>query len=255
MKTYRRVLLASLCLAASSVAWPIIISDQADDSRHLKLASDYPSPVVVRWNDAGSASGMGVWINEKWILTAAHVAAGVKPGDSIGDDGDLVVEEVSVHPDWHSQMIDLGLIKVASSPADIEVVPVCESGDQNGATVVFVGAGDIGTGDSGPIGADGKLRMARNKAVLANEAHLVFEFDAPNSPGAVALEGISGPGDSGGPAYLESEDGFCIVAVSSGQDSEPTGGKEGRFGVIEFYTRVDVRKPWIDSVSGEIPAK
>ncbi len=248
MKKLRLVVLACIGLAISTTAWPIIVSHQADDAAHLRLSNDYPAPIVLRRNHAGSADGMGTWIAEDWILTAAHVAEGFRTGDPIGDNDRLVVADVAIHPDWPAEPIDLGLIRVASAPSDIDVVPLCRTDDYTGATIVFVGAGDIGTGETGPSGADGRMRMARNMVTVADDKFLLFEFDAPGSSSALRLEGISGPGVSGGPAYVERENGVCVVAVSSGQDTEATGGAEGRFGVVEFYSRADMQRVWIDSV-------
>ncbi len=248
MRKLRLAVLACISLAVSTAAWPIIVSHQANDAAHLRLANDYPAPIVLRRNYAGSADGMGTWIAEDWILTAAHVAEGFRAGDPIGDKDRLVVADVAIHPDWPAEPIDLALIRVASGPPDIDIVPRCRTDDYAGATIVFVGAGDIGTGETGPAGADGRMRMARNRVTVADDKFLQFEFDAPGSSSALGLEGISGPGDSGGPAYVERENGVCVVAVSSGQDTEATGGAEGKYGVVEFYSRADVQHVWIDSV-------
>ena len=248
MKKLRLVALACISLAVSTAAWPIIISHQADAAAHIRLASDYPAPIVLSRNYAGSADGMGTWIAEEWILTAAHVAEGFQTGDPIGDKDRLVVADVAIHPGWPAESIDLGLIRVASGPSDLDIVPLCRADDYTGATIVFLGAGDIGTGETGPARADGQMRMAKNIVTVADEKFLLFEFDAPDSPSASDFEGISGPGDSGGPAYVERENGVCVVAVSSGQDTESTGGAEGRYGVVEFYSRADVQHVWIDSV-------
>ncbi|MDJ0710021.1 MAG: trypsin-like serine protease [Woeseiaceae bacterium] len=248
MKNLQLILLVCVGLTFSAAAWPIIVSHQADAAAHLRFASDYPTPVVLRRNAAGSADGMGTWIAEDWILTAAHVAEGFRTGDPIGDEGGLVVADVALHPGWPAEPIDLGLIRVAAGPSNIDIVPLCVPDDYAGATVVFLGAGDIGTGKTGPAGADGQMRMARNMVTLANEEFLLLEFDAPGSPSALDLEGISGPGDSGGPAYVGREDGVCVVAVSSGQDTEATGGAEGQYGVVEFYSRADTQRVWIRSI-------
>lgn len=248
VKDLQLIALTCVSLAFSTAAWPIIVSHQTDAAAHLRLASDYPAPIVLRRNAAGSADGMGTWIAEDWILTAAHVAEGFRTGDPIGDEGRLVVADVAVHPGWPAETIDLGLIRVVASPSNIDIVPLCVPDDYTGAAIAFVGAGDIGTGETGPAGADGRMRMAMNMVTLADEQFLLFEFDAPGLPTALDLEGISGPGDSGGPAYVKRKNGVCIVAVSSGQDTEATGGAEGRYGVVEFYSRADTKHAWIQSV-------
>ena len=116
MKNVRMVVLTCLSLTVSTAAWPIVISHEADDAEHLRLASNYPDPIVLLRNRAGSADGMGTWIAEDWILTAAHIAEGLRTGDRVGDEGRLIVAEVAVHPDWPAEMIDLALIRVAAGP-------------------------------------------------------------------------------------------------------------------------------------------
>jgi hypothetical protein len=50
---------------------------------------------------------------------------------------------------------------------------------------------------------DRRLRAATNRVEKADGPFLQFRFDAPEDPNVTDLEGISGPGDSGGPAYIE----------------------------------------------------
>ena len=53
------------------------------------------------------------------------------------------------------------------------------------------------------------------------------------------------PGDSGGPALLEKDGTLLIAGISSGQDNRAQG-KEGVYGVLEYYTRVSAYAQWID---------
>ncbi|WP_226770090.1 trypsin-like serine protease [Shewanella xiamenensis] len=63
---------------------------------------------------------------------------------------------------------------------------------------------------------------------------------------ALPLEGISGPGDSGGPAYLVSTDSVCLIGVSTWQNAESTNWEEGKYGVIEHYSRISYFRDWIE---------
>lgn len=62
------------------------------------------------------------------------------------------------------------------------------------------------------------------------------------------LEGISGPGDSGGPAFLEIDGVIFLAGVSSWQDNRAQGGRQGVYGVLEYYARVSSYVGWIDEV-------
>jgi len=74
---------------------------------------------------------------------------------------------------------------------------------------------------------------------------LRFRFDAP--PAADDLEGISGPGDSGGPAFLERDGRLWLAGVSSTNHS-PGGEEKCTYGTIETYARVSTQRAWIDSI-------
>ncbi len=118
-------------------------------------------------------------------------------------------------------------------------------GDSCGSRQV-VGAGMRGTGLTGPVEDDGRIRGATNRIDEAAEAWLRFVFDAPDAENATDLEGISGPGDSGGPALLVIDGTASIAGINSGQDDVATGGQPGRYGVSEYYTRVSSYIPWIE---------
>ena len=116
--------------------------------------------------------------------------------------------------------------------------------------VTFVGRGGNGTGLTGPAAEDGRVRAATNRVERAEKSLLVFRFDAPGEAGATELEGISGPGDSGGPAYIDRGGVRYVIGVSSAQDSRPTGRQPGRYGVLEMYTRVSHFAEWITKTIG-----
>ena len=232
-----------------SPALAIVTRDDVADSEYVDLASTVPAPIILLSNEFGSADGMGVWITPDWILTAAHVGEAIAVGDQVGAMQEHQVAEVVVHPEWPDVPVDVALVRVSRLAGGVTPVEICVAANPEGRTATFVGAGDSGTGKTGPILVDGKMRAARNVIYSANEHFVTFVFDAPDSDGAVELEGISGPGDSGGPAYLSTEDGFCVLAVSSGQDTDPTGGREGLYGVVEYYSRVDMLRDWIGEIT------
>ncbi|HBZ39023.1 MAG TPA: serine protease, partial [Balneola sp.] len=68
-----------------------------------------------------------------------------------------------------------------------------------------------------------------------------------DSEDALPLEGISGPGDSGGPALWFDGDQAYILGVSSHQNGRGMGKPEGVYDVYEFYTRVSEFTDWIET--------
>ena len=90
-----------------------------------------------------------------------------------------------------------------------------------------------------------------------DEALIGFTFNAPEEPPVTVLERISGPGDSGGPAFLCAELSLdamgrlaCtgerpLVGISAFQFSDDTPFQEGIYGVQERYARVSSHMEWL----------
>ncbi len=141
---------------------------------------------------------------------------------------------------------DIALVRLREEVVGIVPVPLYRGRDEAGREIIVVGAGMRGTGRTGPVEDDGQIRGATNRIDEAAEAWLCFVFDAPDAENATDLEGISGPGDSGGPALLVMDGTAYLAGISSGQDDAATGGQPGRYGVSEYYTRVSSYVLWIE---------
>lgn len=245
-----RVALLPLTIFVVAAQAPIIIRHDADDEVHRGLAERFPSLVHLNLPD-----GEAVLIRPSWILTAAHVAVEVIPGHALTVGGvDIEASEVVLHPEWSDGGAnDLALVRLERRVEHVEPVGVYRARDEEGTLIYVVGRGDTGTGESGPVGNDGEVRAATNRVDEATEFWLKFRFDDPRDDSTVAteLEGISGPGDSGGPAYIEIAGVQYVAGVSSGQSTRATRGREGLYGVTEYYTRVSSYLAWIAEVLGE----
>jgi hypothetical protein len=162
------------------------------------------------------------------------------------------VAAVHLHPGWRAapgpSPNDIALIELREAvPSRRRAMPY-RSDDEAGKEIVLVGAGDSGTGLSGPSEGDGRLRAGSNRIDAVRDGEIVFDFDAPDAEDATDLEGVSGPGDSGGPALFVAGDSLFVVGVSVAQDGQGRG--PGRYGAVEFYTRVSRYSAWIDEMSG-----
>jgi secreted trypsin-like serine protease len=94
------------------------------------------------------------------------------------------------------------------------------------------------------------LRGATNRVDGADDYWLYFTFDAPGSPGVTELEGVSGGGDSGAPAYLKVGGQLFVAGISSRSRDTNGNGVEPDYGDEDLYTRVSSYGKWITSESG-----
>jgi len=143
--------------------------------------------------------------------------------------------------------VDLALIRLREPVADVVPMLLYRGDDEIGREIIFVGNGRSGTGLTGPVSNDRQWRAATNTVEKVTEHWIDFTFSAP--PDATDLEGISGPGDSGGPALIERDGRLVILGVSSGNDGGGTG--FCRYGSTEYYARISTTRAWIERTMAE----
>jgi hypothetical protein len=92
-----------------------------------------------------------------------------------------------------------------------------------------------------------KLKGATNKVASADEHWLKFIMDPPAGD-TTALEGVSGGGDSGAPAYLIKGGTTYLLGVGSRNSDSNKDGVEQNYGDTDLYVRVSSYAPWIERV-------
>lgn len=191
-------------------------------------------------------------IAPKWAATAAHVARSVRPGKSkVRFEGhEYTVTRVLTHPEAKRRpgmppKVDLALLELAEEVKGVTPFDLYREDDEKGKTAFVVGYGDVGDGKKRPRRSDGKRRAATNIVDQVNERHVILLFEKP--PAGTDLEGVGGPGDSGGPLFIEDGDQVLLAGVSSASAN----GEPGAYESIDIYVRVSAFVDWIDEQMGE----
>ena len=237
----------------------IVIRHDRDDRSYLDLAKKYPATVTLHHAGSGfPMDGMGTLIAPRWVLTAGHVAVELAPGDLAEIGGsNYKIEAIVQYPGWRGMTTwedvrrDIALLRLETAVTGVEPAKLYTGDGEVGMTATFVGRGRRGTGLTGPVADDNLMRAATNRVHAVDGTQLVFRFDSPGEAGVTSLEGISGDGDSGGPAYAEIDGVLHIIGVGSAQDSRPANKKLGHYGVLELYPRVSSFAGWIRATIGD----
>ncbi|MEL6384583.1 MAG: trypsin-like serine protease [Cyanobacteria bacterium J06626_18] len=259
----------------------MLIRHDINPDAYIVNEADYPA-VFPLFEDENIKECVATLIDPNWAITAAHCLvllyendflesgyrvniAGVENTinqivwpeelgtlDAItSDENDL--EEFD--PYVKDATYDTALIELHDVVEHVTPIALYEGSDEVGKTILLLGWGDFGTGDVGlppePIN-DRQFRQATNQITATEANYLFFEFDDPVSGNALLLEGVNGPGDSGGPALVETDSGLQIIGVSSGGEYKTEEENElkpqGQYGWQEFYIRVSQMRSWINRI-------
>lgn len=236
-------LIAAVVVALSlQRAAAIVIRHDRADAAALKLAERFVA--VGRVVPDGGCT----LIAPTWAITAAHVAASMGAGAQVVfGDRTYTAKRAVLHPEGTGQRgvppeVDLALLELTAPVQDVAPLPLHRGHNELGATLAIVGYGDFGTPPGPLTRTDGRRRAATNVVVDAGPRRLFMTFDAP--PDGTDLEGVGGPGDSGGPALIDVGGAWQVAGVSSASMD----GKPGQYGVTDVYTRVGSYVDWIDAV-------
>jgi len=241
----------------------IIIRHDTPDEHYLADESGFPAIGSMFRTDNGFRDCVVTLIAPQWLITAKHCT--MDPGlDQAIASGDYSVhlgvrkmaqvDRIMRMPDVGDDplLTDVALLHLAEPVTNVAPLALYSGGDDKGRIVFFPGWGDRGTGTDGiHAEPDGKFRVAENRIEAVSGNHIVFRFDDPRSDleQALALEGVSGPGDSGGPALISTPSGLQVAGISSFQRN--FGQREGTYNVDEYYIRISSVRQWIDKTIGE----
>jgi secreted trypsin-like serine protease len=217
--------------------------------------------------------GHGVLIAPQWVVTAAHAITWQSEVKQVTiNNVPRDVERLVIHPgfkkppqalldqalatwDWTlfrvvlSSSDDIALLELATPVADVSPVSINTSDDEFGQIIKILGKGAKGDGVTGYEFSSAhrtELRRAYNKITSAHGRWLCYAFDKPSD--ALALEGGSGSGDSGGPVLIQAEKDWLLAGLASWTDPQSTIRTPGRYGQITCNVRLSHYADWIEGV-------
>jgi secreted trypsin-like serine protease len=188
----------------------------------------------------------------RWILTAAHCVypnsvQGSRPGHKLTlIDQTITISSIHYHPGFTQEegvtKHDIALIELSEPSFSILPTPFYEGNNELGEVLKLAGYGVIGDGllDIYDRCFPCDLRGADNVVEAANDHLISFRFDQPIDGNSLPLEGVGAGGDSGGPAFIETETGRYVAGVSS------FGSRN--YNEFDNYTRVSQELNWLVKV-------
>ncbi|WP_421656267.1 FG-GAP-like repeat-containing protein [Leptothermofonsia sp. ETS-13] len=242
--------------------------------------------------------GSGAAISRRHILTAAHVLDVVNEDGVVDPAPDNVIfnlnfgqnlshqiraSELQIFPGYtgfnNTVENDIAIITLSSDlPEGVPIYPLNRTPLLAGTTITMVGYGTSGDGITGQVPGTASLTVKRvgqnqteDTALLGLNGAFLYDFDGPDAStnlfGVVGsgttlgntIEATVGPGDSGGPSFLQVGNQLLLAGVNTFAFGLPgglglPGAIQGTFGT--GGGGVDVADPnklaWIDGILASV---
>ena len=195
------------------------------------------------------ASGSGVIINKRYILTAAHVVKNIKKPYIILNKKKIEIEWVVIPNKFKEKITgphDIALCRLYKD-AIIDFYPeLYDKDDEIGKICSLAGWGMHGTWQTGTIYNDNKCRAGSNY-VDPIMFYGMLVCSVQDKSKRTSLEFLIGRGDSGGGLFIDQKLAGIHSCIYTGD-----GKLDSNYKDYSAHTRVSIHKPWIDFVIQEL---
>jgi tetratricopeptide (TPR) repeat protein len=233
-----------------------------DVSEKLYEVSKPPSFIIDMPGD-----GHGVLIASQWVITAAHTTFLTDRGKKIRiGNKDYEIDKVVIHPgdlsapshlnkgdakpliDFLKRDKDIALLKLTTKVTGVKPIQLYRDNNEQGKIITGYGKGATGNGLTGAqmeTRGSGVMNKFSNVINKVSDKWLFYQFD--NSVGALPLEGMSGSGDSGGPAIIVENNTPYLAGLHSWHtyEGDLSNYQSSLYGQSGAMVRISYYKDWI----------
>ena len=249
VKTASFFILFLFCL--SSIAGTI--DPYVDDSKYIAYGEKffYIGEILVNRKDTDAIyAGSVVAIDNKVVLTAAHILHEYKQAKIVINKKILNVTKSVVYDDYHYNTFGKHDIAVCFLDIDIGLdwyPDLYSDADESGKICALSGYGSTGDFFTGIIkSGNGTKRAGSNKIDSTDDFAL---FCSPSFiHNRTSLEFLIAVGDSGGGLFIDNR----LAGIHSGIIEGKTNRGKSKYGAVSVHTRISKYKDWIQKIVSEI---
>lgn len=223
------------------------IHPSVPDKKYVDYAAKYNcvAKLLTKKNNRITSCSSCVFINDQWVLTAAHIFEKKDSHDTYVsfENKDVLISKVIVHKDFDPNNVgfyDIALCKL-SSPIkhDINFPQLYSEKNETKKIADIVGWGVTGTFDKGGYLDDSKQRGGTNR-ISQIDKHVLM-CDASRHDNGSPLEFLISHGDSGGALFIDKKLAGInsLVFASDGKPDSTWTDESG-------HTRISLFIDWIN---------